>query len=94
MSPGYSHDLCTGTDFVTIKYEPGGDVATGWPQRYHDINTDYAYALDVDASGDVYVTGHSGGFGANTDFIDRQVHGQRRTGMGCGVFPAVGCKQG
>lgn len=44
-------------DAVTIKYKPNGDTA--WVRSYHDPSggTSEPYALTVDASGNVYVTG-------------------------------------
>jgi hypothetical protein len=51
-------------DYLTIKYEPDGDIATGWPQRYDnpaEHGQDVAYAIAVDGSGNVYVTGRSWG---------------------------------
>jgi hypothetical protein len=48
-------------DYVTIKYYPNGDTA--WVRRYKGIEDDgydYATAIAVDDSGNVYVTGHSG----------------------------------
>ena len=46
-------------DFATIKYYPNGDTA--WVRRYNGPanRDDYAHALAVDASGNVYVTGSS-----------------------------------
>jgi hypothetical protein len=49
-----------GYDYTTIKYYPNGDTA--WIRRYNgpDHNRDFAYALSLDRSGSVYVTGLSG----------------------------------
>lgn len=57
---GYS-GLFSGQDYATIKYKPNGDTA--WVRRYNGTgnNTDWPYALAVDDSGNVYVTGRSRG---------------------------------
>ena len=48
-------------DYVTIKYDPNGDQV--WIARYSSdgMRVDHAYALAVDNSGNVYVTGESDG---------------------------------
>jgi hypothetical protein len=59
----------TGFDYVTIKYYPNGDTA--WLRKYHgpvEYGEDYAYALAVDSSENVYVTGESMGDGTNYDY--------------------------
>ncbi len=51
-------------DYATIKYAPNGD--TLWVRRYNGLGIgeeDVATALDVDDSGNVYVTGYSGATG-------------------------------
>ncbi len=65
---GLSYSSTTNYDFATIKYKPNGD--TVWVRRYNnsDINSeDKAYNLCIDASGNVYVSGHSIGNGTNWD---------------------------
>jgi hypothetical protein len=63
---------CGGTtshDYVTIKYYPDGDTA--WLRKYQgpiENGYDYAYALAVDDSGNVYVTGGSQGDGTSYDY--------------------------
>ena len=48
-----------GLDFVTLKYAPNGELK--WAVRYNGPNSgeDYPYAIAVDGSGNVYVTGRS-----------------------------------
>jgi hypothetical protein len=66
------HSGCGGAtsfDYVTIKYYPNGD--TTWLRKYQGPvyqGSDYAYALAVDTSGGVYVTGKSQGEGTDYDY--------------------------
>jgi uncharacterized delta-60 repeat protein len=56
-------------DYTTIKYLPNGDTA--WVRRY-DIpggGADRAYAVTVDSSGNVYVTGSSDGCWGNSNIV-------------------------
>ena len=56
------------TDYLTIKYSPIGD--TLWTRRYDGPgnNYDYPYAIAVDTSRNVYVTGLSTGSGTSHDY--------------------------
>jgi hypothetical protein len=56
---GYSFDTLTNNDYATIKYSPNGDTA--WVRRYNGPGNggDGAYAIAVDDSSNVYVTGTS-----------------------------------
>ncbi len=60
---GYSYDSLTNFDYATIKYSPDGE--TSWVRRYNGPGNsdDYAYAIAVDGSGNVYVTGSGQGNG-------------------------------
>ena len=65
---GYSVGSGTGNDYATIKYDSYGDTA--WVRRYNGPGNsgDEAYAIAVDGSGNVYVTGYSLGSGTNYDY--------------------------
>ena len=64
---GYSYALGTFYDYLTIKYDANG--AQRWVDRYHGgVGDDFAYALAVDAAGNVYVTGESVGAGTGADY--------------------------
>ncbi len=65
---GWSHGSGTGEDYATIKYYPDGDTA--WVRRYNGLanGEDAAFAVVVDDSGNVYVTGLSDGDGSHYDY--------------------------
>jgi uncharacterized delta-60 repeat protein len=68
---GYSTGSDSGYDYTTIKYNPSG--TEDWVARYNGAANllDIAYAIALDASGNVYVTGWSvglGPFGTSYDY--------------------------
>ncbi|PYJ91702.1 MAG: hypothetical protein DME71_01465, partial [Verrucomicrobia bacterium] len=58
----------TGNDYTTIKYDSGGQEV--WIARYNGPanDDDQAYAISLDASGNVYVTGESLGLDTGYDY--------------------------
>ncbi len=58
-----------GLDYVTIKYDTLGNEL--WVQRYNGQGNgmDQAFAIAVDNSGNVYVTGYSVGSGTDFDYV-------------------------
>jgi uncharacterized delta-60 repeat protein len=65
---GYSFGTSTNSDYATIKYYPDGDTA--WVRIYDGPGAlwDDAYAIAVDAAGNVCVTGDSWGSGTYQDY--------------------------
>ncbi|UCG16018.1 MAG: SBBP repeat-containing protein [Phycisphaerales bacterium] len=66
---GWTNISVSDFDYATIKYDASGNEL--WVARYDDPAHDYdwAYALAVDASGNVYVTGRSLGYGTVDDCV-------------------------
>jgi uncharacterized delta-60 repeat protein len=65
---GYSTAAGNNQDYATVKYNPNGD--TVWVRRYNGPGngSDWARALTVDNSSNVYVTGRSYGSMTNYDY--------------------------
>jgi hypothetical protein len=66
---GGSTNTGTGVDYTTVKYSPAGD--TLWVRRFNGTasGTDWAYAVAVDASNNVYVTGSSQDTATDMDYV-------------------------
>jgi uncharacterized delta-60 repeat protein len=65
---GYSDENGTGYDYLTIKYDAAGNQI--WMMHYNGPGNgiDRATSLDLNGSGNVYVTGHSYGSGTSEDY--------------------------
>ncbi len=65
---GLSYGSGTNYDYATIKYNTSG--VEQWLQIYNvpGNGSDYAYSIAIDNSGNVYVTGASGGIGTSHDY--------------------------
>ncbi|HWD94706.1 MAG TPA: SBBP repeat-containing protein [Verrucomicrobiae bacterium] len=65
---GYYINPQSNSDFITVKYSPGGGII--WARAKDGAaGNDVANAVTVDTSGNVYVTGTSPGAGTGNDFL-------------------------
>ena len=64
---GYSYVSGTYDDYTTVKYGANGNQL--WVARYAGTYADFAHAIAVDASGNVYVTGVSYNAGIDNDYV-------------------------
>ncbi|MFH1336509.1 MAG: SBBP repeat-containing protein [Candidatus Zixiibacteriota bacterium] len=71
---GGSYGIGTSYDYATIRYFSNGDIA--WVERYNGPGNsdDMAFAITVDDSNCVYVTGTSKGIGTQTDYCTIKYH--------------------
>jgi len=65
---GYSRGIGSFEDYATIKYNSSG--VKQWVSRYNGPGngSDFAYAVELDKDGNVYVTGESKGIGTGSDY--------------------------
>jgi hypothetical protein len=66
---GYSWGIGTYANYATVKYSPDGEQM--WAKRYAGGNGDMLNEIELDSSGDVYVTGYSTSIivGASEDIV-------------------------
>jgi hypothetical protein len=67
---GSSGGSTSGTDYLTIEYDPDGNVL--WSDRYNGLPVsayDQANAMYIDESNNIYVTGGSDGQGTYQDYL-------------------------
>jgi hypothetical protein len=65
-SPGFNGTM----DYTTIKYNSSGMLQ--WLKKYHGLSptaSDFARSICIDGSDNVYITGHSQGFGTGFDYV-------------------------
>jgi hypothetical protein len=71
---GTSYGIGTSYDYATVKYDPYGNEV--WIDRcsFPGNGNDYAFAIAIDDSDNVYVTGYSYGEGTNLDYATIKYH--------------------
>ena len=67
-------------DYLTIRYYPNGDTA--WVRRYNGPadSCDWVYAIAVDGSGNIYITGKTDGSGTYYDYATIKYYPNGDTG--------------
>lgn len=73
---GYSEGSGSNNDYVTIKYNSSGTQQ--WETRYNGPGNGYdlAGSVEVDATGNLYITGYSNGSGTSYDYATIKYHDQ------------------
>lgn len=66
---GFASGNGTGDDYTTIKYDTTGNQQ--WIKTYNGLGNraDFAYAIAIDSSDDIYVTGYSDGIDTMDDYV-------------------------
>ncbi len=90
---GTSAGSGTGADYVTVKYDANGNQQ--WVARYNGPGNrdDLAYAIALDNTGSVYVTGHSVGSGTGDDYATLMYDGANGSQIDCKRYTVPGAKQ-
>jgi len=87
---GYSGGSGFVYDYATVKYDASGNEQ--WVARYNGPGNSYdgAYAIAVDNSGGVYVTGYSTGSGTGYDYATLMYNGANGNQLDCKRYTGPG----